>query len=152
MSDYLLTLQARVKALLVASTYFTGVDIITEDIGDIETAISAALQKAGFGLIILSPRGDREGGDERGRPRVRAVETISVVVTCNPAAYSGSLAVLDAVYQVIKAVDAKPNTTGGQGIGNAVFHYTGHEADAAAALEGLHVHAVHFTTTIMLKN
>lgn len=51
------TLQSRLESLLQANAYFSGVEILTEERGDLVTAIQKAVNQTKFFVWIVTPEG-----------------------------------------------------------------------------------------------
>ena len=81
--ELLLTMQARAAAILAADAYFTGVEIFTERIGDLDQQIRTKLAKLGLSVVVMTPSFSivqRQGSRVKIRVRlvVEAAETVLV--------------------------------------------------------------------------
>jgi len=77
----LLTLQSRIAALIELDDYFDGVEFITEQLADIETAIETAIGKLSFCVVIATADGSNA---EPESPALVLDETLTVTLIQNP--------------------------------------------------------------------
>lgn len=105
----ILDLQTRVKAILEADAAFAGVDILTESKGDLESELTRALERLGFGVVVTSSEGQNKD------PRQRAPffdETLTVALFLVPTLDGGQHNMPDAVEAAILALHHSPVGTG----------------------------------------
>lgn len=116
-------LQVAVKTRLQSSTYFGDVPILTEDAGDIETAVQTALtrgalvpsdsspSKCGVAVLILTPRAS---GTETTRRHLLTDTIVRVLVFERGVVNRGSSGIgkpaLDVLWEVVRMVQGwRPN-------------------------------------------
>jgi hypothetical protein len=103
----LIALQTRLKTLIEADAYFTGVSVITEAAADIQTELDTALAKLSFAIIVSTAEGRSQ---DTAREGLIFQETLLISVIQSPITDPSAATrnVLDAVEHIIAAVHWKP--------------------------------------------
>lgn len=148
MSNPFTDLQARLRTLILAHTYFAAVEdppapaatVLTEEIADIDYQVNEGLLQVGFGIAIKTARGD--SGIDRGRDKqLDSREQIAIWCIHSPTADTTHDA-LDAMWAVIQAVHGKPlNGAPADPRGQETFQVISHEPEPNAP-EGVNVQVV----------
>ena len=137
------TLQTQLQALLEAHPWFAGVDILSEEKGDLQNEIDTAVKSIGFCIVLITPQGQLEA-DKGGRLWMRHNLSINAVesYTINQTGKRAKAAVVP----IIEAIHDHWN-----GLGNAdsrgrnnLLHCRGYEI--VPDPDGLTVYAVAATT------
>lgn len=140
-------LQDKVKARLAADSFFDGVDILTEKIGDIENKIERDLGRLGLAVVVLSPRGTRAGTDDRRSiPFLRIQITVSVVE--NVPVNTGDKKAMDVVK---RAIEVLHNSRESDGRSGPVFFLEDDALQLVPDPDGLLVYLVNFFTEFPLR-
>lgn len=110
----LLTLQKRIQTLLENDTYFSGSDVITEQVADIQTEVETAIGKLSFCVVIMTASGD---GLEPAGETPHFTERLTVSIAQRPLTdkLRDSRNTVDGLEHAILAVHGKPVVADGMG-------------------------------------
>ena len=139
----LLALQERLKTLIEADTYFEGVAILTEQLGNILAAYQEAIDKLGFCIVIEVSAGESIERSPVG-PAFRELFTISIsqgVLTDDQAATRN---VVDGLEHAVLAIHGQPADAGDpDGLTFLVRNHWAGRTDGGEAVQQLSVEVVH---------
>ncbi|MFA5265608.1 MAG: hypothetical protein WC378_17450 [Opitutaceae bacterium] len=149
----ILDIQDEVAALLKADSFFADDEIITERKGDLGQRITAALNKLGLSIRVLTPEAIMTK-----RSATRRIFRVRVVVECaetallNKDASGNRRYALSAATAAAMAIDYHPNGQGGTDCATPLDHF---ESDMENAIvqpsPELLIYQAHFFTEIAIN-
>lgn len=143
----LLTIQNRLQALIAADSYFAGVTILKEQLGNVVQAYKAAIAKIKFAVVIGSPSGERVSPKpQEAAWRERVI--ISIAQGTLTDSEHATRNVSDGAERVIQAIALQPLRVD---FPASLFHVTGHRAGITEGGEAVQIVEVEVTTPLFLE-